>query len=123
MKLLDMLMKSKKSNDTPAENTIGSMWACVVKCMPWQKDWYDVVVKEVGVVEASAYKGRTFRRSDESNPLHAGGSWLSGYADCLEYDQEHYCWIGFFMTKEEAVAAYHELAKKLVDSITAKVVE
>ena len=120
MKLLDMLMKSKKSKSTPTENTIGSMWACVVKCMPCQKDWYDVVIKEVGVVEASAYKGRTFIRSDESNPLHPGFGYLNGYADCLEYDQENYCWIGFFETKEDAVAAYNELAKKLVDSIMAK---
>ena len=117
-------MKSKKSKSTSTENTIGSMWVCVVKCMPWQKNWYDVAIKEVGVVEASAYKGRTFIRSDENNPLYTVGRYLGGgYVDCLEYDQECYCWIGFFMTKEEAVAAYHELAKKLVDSITAKVVE
>ena len=123
MKLLDMLMKSKKSKSTRAENTIGSMWACVVKCMPWQKDWYDVAIKEIGVVEASAYRGRTFIKSMEDNPLHAGGSYLSGYADCLEYDQEDYCWIGFFETKEDAVAAYNELAKRLAASILAKVAD
>ena len=121
MKLLDMLMKSKKSNETLAENTIGSMWVCVVKCMPWQKDWYDVAIKEVGIVEASVYKGRTYLiRSMDSNPLYAGSNCPCGYVDCLEYDQEHYCWIGYFKTKEDAVAAYNELAKRLVDSITAK---
>ena len=123
MKLLDMLMKSKKSNETLAENTIGSMWMCAVLCMPWEKNWYDVAIKEVGVVEASAHKGRTYIRSTENNPFYRGGSSLSGYVDCLEYDQERCCWIGYFKTKEEAVAAYNELAKKLVDSILAKKLE
>ena len=120
MKLLDMLMKSKKSKNPPAENTIGSMWMCAVKCMPWQNNWYDVAIKEVGVVEASAYKGGTFIRSVDSNPFYAGGSCPCGYVDRLEYDQERYCWIGFFETEEKAVAAYNELAKRLVDSIVAK---
>jgi len=122
MKLLDMLMKSKKPAESRAKNALGSMWACVVKCAPWQKDWYDVSVKEVSVVEATAvHCGGVYVRTDARNPFcGADPAGVCGYVGELTYVQEKNYWVGFFETEEKAKAAYRGLAEKLIADIGAK---
>lgn len=118
MKLLDMLTKSKKP---AARNTLGSMWVCVVKCMPWKKDWYDVLIKEVSVIEAAATGSGSYVKTDEGNPFNKyDPAALCGHVDELNYDQEKCYWVGFFETEEKAKAAYRDLAKKLISCIEAK---
>lgn len=121
MKLLDMLMKSKKPAEKRAENALGVMWACVVKCMPWQKDWYDVSVKEAAVVEAVAMRDGVYVRTVVTNPFNnCDPVGLCGYVGELNYAQEQHYWVGFFETEEKAKAAYRELAEKLIADIEAK---
>ena len=121
MKLLDMLMKSKKSAEKRAENALGVMWACAVKCKPWQKDWYDVSIKEVAVVEAMADDSGVYVRTSERNPFDkCDPVELCGHVGELNYVDQKYYWVGFFETEEKAKAAYRELAEKLIADIKAK---
>jgi len=117
MKLFDILKKSKKR----AENALGVMWACVVKCMPWQKNWYDVSIKEAAVVEAVAMNDGVYVRTIVTNPFNkCDPVALCGHIGKLEYVEKKYYWVGFFETEEKAKAAYRELAEKLIADIEAK---
>ena len=121
MKLLDMLMKSKKPAEKRAENALGVMWVCVAKCKPWQKDWYDVSIKDVAVVEAAVYVDGVYVRTNERNPFdNCDPTRLCGYVGKLNYIQEAHYWVGFFETEEKAKAAYRGLAEKLIACIEAK---
>ena len=117
MNLLDVFRRSKKAS---SPDYLGRMWACVVRYRPWNAPGrrYDVSVKNVGIVEASAFAGETRVTSDEQsrfgddNPVR-----LAGPVGRLGYVNQANRWIGFFETEDEAKEGYRRFADDLLSEI------
>jgi len=120
MNLLDVFKKSKKSTKP---GYLGMMWVCVVKFQPWSnpEQRYDVMIKNVGVVEASMLRSwdQDARiTSNERNPFGAVDSInLAGPVGCLKYVQSANIWVGFFETEDEAKEGYNKFVSGLVAEI------
>lgn len=112
MNLFDVFRKSKKAS---ASCHLGSMWACVVKCKPRPDSgyWYDVVIKNVGIVEAFVHGDETRVTSDERNPFSISPICLAGPVGHLEYVKSLHVWIGFFGTEDEVKEKYRLFAADL----------
>ena len=118
MNLLNFFKKTKSASTNPTP-MLGTMWVCVVK-RPDSAN-FDVMVKEVCIVDAGVRVDGIFVLSNERNPFSKCDPIdLRGYVDRMEmYDRQSY-WVGFFETKEKAENGYCELAKKWIDNITSK---
>lgn len=117
MNLLDVFRKTKKAS---APHNLGRMWACTVKFYPWVDSGqrYDVVIKNVGIVEAFCRNDGPRVLSDERNPFNFGTPInLAGPVGCLEYVQSANIWVGFFETEDDAKKEYCQFVNTLVDEI------
>ena len=118
MNLLDVFRKSKKVEQP---GYLGKMWMCAVKCQPWSEPGqrYDVVIKNVGVVEASArWLSGPRITADEQNPFNKCCPLnIAGPVGHLEYMPPANIWIGFFETEDEAKTGYSKFADELVAEI------
>lgn len=102
------------------------MWLCAANFALHKltkPDWHDVIIKEVGIKEARVIRDGMYVESTERNQFNFGDPiCFRGYVSRMTYNDECKSYfVGFFETKEEAVDAYRELAKKLIDDITSKI--
>ena len=114
-----MFKKSKKSmSSTPSSASLGRMWACIVKFVPGQEDWYDVKIAETDIREAWVRDGITRVESTAQNPFNkCDPISLRGPVGHLECVSQFGYWIGFFETKKDAEDRYRLFAVGLVQQI------
>ena len=96
---------------------LDKMWMCVARFCPWNPDGHGVKFVEVSIKRAEAEKNGIYVHSPCRNPFDGDES-MSGYIDKIT-SQFGY-WVGFFETKDEAVAAYNKLMDDWVKVIQNK---
>ena len=93
------------------------MWVCVLNFCPWNPKGHDVKFMEVSIRKAEADKEGIYVNSDDRNPFDESET-MNGYIDKITSSFGY--WVGFFETKEEAVAAYNKLMDEWVKVIQDK---
>ena len=95
---------------------LDEMWMCAVNFTPWDSEDFRVTVKKVRITSAQASRDGIWVVSDETIP----GWETKKYAGYIDKIGEHYGWVGFFETKEQAETEFNKMMDKWISEMESR---